>query len=270
MALEWAFEQIENSVIVVNKMYGFLDANNYAKALFTELELYSERATVAKEIYQLFQMDDCIVEIKDKFYELKMAEMYKEEKVEGYCLLLTDMTRVHQLMEQLKEEKERADEANRAKSAFMSNMSHEIRTPMNAIVGMTVILMLSDLAQNEREYLGNIQCSGNALLGIINDIPDFSKIESGKMQITEDEYAPLPMLNDLKMIILNRIGSKMIQLQFDIDENLPAKLYGDELRICQVLINMANNAVKFTEEGMVRLMVKIRKNDGKKLKFHFP
>ena len=135
---------------------------------------------------------------------------------------------------------------------------------------MTVILMLSDLAQTEREYLGNIQCSGNALLGIINDIPDFSKIESGKMQITEDEYAPLPMLNDLKMIILNRIGSKMIQLQFDIDENLPAKLYGDELRICQVLINMANNAVKFTEEGMVRLMVKIRKNDGKKLKFHFP
>lgn len=256
MAREWAFEQMENSVIVVDKAYGFLDANQYARNMFPELEKHPERAKVPKEIYELFQYDDCIVEIRDKFYELKMIEICKKEKVEGYSLLLADVTEMHQLMDQLVEEKERADEANRAKSAFMSNMSHEIRTPMNAIVGMTEILMRSDLPEAEREYLGNIQRSGNALLGIINDILDFSKIESGKMQITEEEYAPLPMLNDIKMIILNRIGSKMIQLQFNIDENLPAKLYGDELRIRQILINIANNAVKFTEEGFVRITVK--------------
>ena len=96
--------------------------------------------------------------------------------------------------------------------------------------------MRSDLPETEREYLGNIQRSGNALLGIINDILDFSKIESGKMQLTEEDYAPLPMLNDLKMIILNRIGSKPIQLSMEIDENLPAVVYGDELRIRQILI----------------------------------
>ena len=269
MAREWAFEQMENSVIVVDRVYGFLDANQYARNLFPELETQKERAKVPQEIYELFQYDDCTVEIKDRFYELKMIEIRKKEKVEGYSLLLADITEMHQLMDQLKEEKERADDANRAKSAFMSNMSHEIRTPMNAIVGMTEILMRSNLPQTEREYLGNIQRSGNALLGIINDILDFSKIESGKMKITEEDYAPLPMLHDLKMIILNRIGSKMIQLQFDIDENLPAKLHGDELRIRQILINIANNAVKFTEEGFVKLTVKIEKNDGDRMELFF-
>ena len=258
MAREWAFEQMENSMIVVDKAYGFLEANKYARDLFPELERHPERVKVPKGVYELFQLDDCIVEIRERFYELKMIEIFKNDRIEGYSLLLADITQMHQLMDALVEEKERADEANRAKSAFMSNMSHEIRTPMNAIVGMTEILMRSDLPEQEREYLGNIQRSGNALLGIINDILDFSKIESGKMQITEEDYAPLPMLQDLKMIILNRIGSKMIQLEFDIDENLPAKLYGDELRIRQVLINIANNAVKFTEEGYVRLTVKVK------------
>ena len=258
MARELAFEEMENSVIVVDKVHGFLEANKYARDLFPELEKYPERTRVPKEIYDLFQLDDCIVEIKDKFYELKMIEISKNERLEGYSLLLADVTQMHQLMDALAEEKERADEANRAKSAFMSNMSHEIRTPMNAIVGMTELLMRSELPETEREYLGNIQRSGNALLGIINDILDFSKIESGKMKLVEEEYSPLPMLNDLKMIILNRIGSKMIQLQFEIDENLPAKVLGDELRIRQVLINIANNAVKFTEEGYIRLTVRIK------------
>ena len=269
MAREWAFEQMENSVIVVDKMHGFLDANQYALDLFPELERYPERAKVPQEIYGLFQLDDCIIEIKEKFYELKMVEIKKKDKIEGYSLLLTDITQMHQLMDALVEERNRADEANRAKSTFMSNMSHEIRTPMNAIVGMTEILMRSDLPQTEREYLGNIQRSGNALLGIINDILDFSKIESGKMQITEEDYAPLPMLNDLKMIILNRIGSKMIQLEFDIDEKLPAVVCGDELRIRQVLINLANNAVKFTEEGYVKIAVKVREVAGDTAQIYF-
>lgn len=259
MAREWAFEQMESSVIVVDKFYRFLEANRYAMDLFPELEKHPRKVVVPEKIYGLFQEDDCVKKIEEKFYELKMVELYYNEKIEGYCLLLMDMTEMHQLMDQLVEEKDRADEANKAKSAFLSNMSHEIRTPMNAIVGMTEILMRSELPETEREYLGNIQRSGNALLGIINDILDFSKLESGKMKIVEDTYAPLTMLNDLKMIILNRIGSKMIQLEVEIDENLPAKLYGDELRIRQILINIANNAVKFTEKGYVKILVKIEK-----------
>jgi len=158
----------------------------------------------------------------------------------------------------LREEKERADAANKAKSAFISNISHEIRTPMNAIVGMTQIMLRRELPKQEREYLLNIRNSGNALLAIINDLLDMSKIESGKMELVDEEYDFMSMLSDLGMIILNRIGNKPVELLFDIDPDIPAKLYGDALRIRQIIINLMNNATKFTEEGYVCLTVKIK------------
>lgn len=158
----------------------------------------------------------------------------------------------------LREEKERADAANKAKSAFVSNISHEIRTPMNAIVGMTQIMLRRELPKQEREYLLNIQNSGNALLAIINDLLDLSKMEAGKMELVDEEYDFMSMLSDLGMIILNRIGNKPVELLFDIDPDIPAKLYGDALRIRQIIINLMNNATKFTEEGYVCLTVKVK------------
>lgn len=166
------------------------------------------------------------------------------------------------MVEQLRVEKERADEANRAKSAFLSNMSHEIRTPMNAIVGMTELMLREKLSAEERGYLKNIKNSGGALLGIINDILDFSKIESGRMELIEAEYEPMSMLSDLAMIFLTRIGEKNVELLFDIDPKLPQKLFGDALRIRQVIINIVNNAIKFTEIGTVRLSIRVVKQTG--------
>lgn len=269
MGREWAFEQMENAVIIVDSMYGFLDANNHAKSIFPELEEQVEKVAIPDSIYQFFLKQEDVQEIDGRYYEKRKMEIRQNDKLEGYSLLLADITKQRLLMEELKEEKNRADEANQAKSAFMSNMSHEIRTPMNAIVGMTEILLRSDLPEEEKEYLGNIQRSGNALLAIINDILDFSKIESGKMEIVEDTYEPMAMLSDLKMIFLNRIGNKEIELIYDIDENLPAKLYGDELRLRQVIINLANNAIKFTEKGHVKLSVKIKKTEGEKMDLRF-
>lgn len=160
-------------------------------------------------------------------------------------------------MQKVEMEKDKAESANEAKSAFLSNMSHEIRTPMNAIVGMTEILLREEHSEQTREYLNNIKSSGAALLTIINDILDFSKIESGKMDIVEEEYEPMTMLNDLSMIFLNRIGDKKIELVYDIDKILPAKLIGDEKRLRQIIINLMNNAIKFTDSGHVKLSVKI-------------
>lgn len=161
------------------------------------------------------------------------------------------------LLEEAKFERKRADEANEAKSSFLANMSHEIRTPMNAIVGMTEILLRTDLNSRQKNYLYNIKHSGNALLLIINDLLDFSKIEAGKMELVEDSYEPMSLFNDVSMIILNRIGEKPIELLFDVDKNLPAKLWGDSGRIKQVIINLMNNAVKFTDEGYVKLKVTV-------------
>lgn len=161
------------------------------------------------------------------------------------------------LIEKLRVEKERADEANEAKSVFLSNMSHEIRTPMNAIVGITDILLREEQCQSTREYLNNIKNSGEALLTIINDILDFSKIESGKLEIIEEEYEPMSMFHDLTMIFLNRIGGKKAELLYEIDRNMPVRLYGDGKRLRQVIINLMNNAIKFTESGYVRLKVEV-------------
>ncbi|MBP3602881.1 MAG: response regulator [Lachnospiraceae bacterium] len=159
------------------------------------------------------------------------------------------------LVQQVQKEKEKADEANAAKSTFLSHMSHEIRTPMNAIVGMSEILLRTDMSEEQKEYLANIRSSGNALVAIINDILDISKIEAGKMELVEDIYDIRAMISDIRMIIQNRIGDKPIEYLFEIDEELPDKLYGDGLRIRQVIINLLNNAVKFTDQGYVKLCI---------------
>ncbi|MBE5882366.1 MAG: response regulator [Lachnospiraceae bacterium] len=161
------------------------------------------------------------------------------------------------LVKQIEKEKQRAETANEAKSTFLSHMSHEIRTPMNAVIGMTELMLRTDITNEQREYLVNIKHSGNALVSIINDILDISKIESGKMELSEGEYEVAPMLSDVRMIIENRIGEKPIELLFEIDERVPKRMYGDDLRIRQVMINLLNNAVKFTEKGHVELKIEV-------------
>ncbi len=166
-----------------------------------------------------------------------------------------------ELVAQVQEEKKRAEEANKAKSVFLSQMSHEIRTPMNAVVGMTELMLRTDLTEEQREYLNNIKNSGNSLVSIINDILDISKIESGKMELLEEEYEVLPMLNDIRLMIENRIGDKDIILLYELDKDIPKWLYGDSLRIRQVIINLLNNAVKFTNEGQITLKIDVASAD---------
>lgn len=141
------------------------------------------------------------------------------------------------------------------KSDFLANMSHEIRTPMNAVIGMAEMALREDLTPAAREYIGQIKSSGQTLLTIINDILDFSKIESGMMDISDVEYEPMSMINDVSNIIMTRIGSKDLELTVDVNPDLPAGLYGDNVRIKQVMVNIANNAVKFTKAGNVHIKV---------------
>ena len=255
---QWVFEQMQDAFIIVDEMYGYLDSNSYAKKIFPELNHKGPNETVSGDMYRLFTGSEKVQQIQGKYYHKKIMELSEKKKLSGYSLLLVDITEQYELMERVKQEKERADAANQAKSAFVSNVSHEIRTPMNAIVGMTQIMLRRDLPKQDKEYLLNIQNSGNALLAIINDLLDMSKIESGKMELVDEEYDFMSMLSDLGMIILNRIGNKPVELLFDIDPDIPAGLYGDALRIRQVIINLMNNATKFTEEGYVRLTVKVK------------
>jgi len=147
-----------------------------------------------------------------------------------------------------------AEMASSAKSVFLANMSHEIRTPMNAILGVTEILIQYETLPAEIEDgLNRIYSSCDLLLGIINDILDFSKIEAGKLDIMPNQYKVASMINDSVQLNMMRINSKPIEFELIIDENLPAELFGDELRIKQILNNLLSNAFKYTDNGKVTL-----------------
>ena len=143
------------------------------------------------------------------------------------------------------------ERAANMKSDFLANMSHEIRTPMNAVLGMAEMALREELSDNAREYINEIKASSKSLLTIINDILDFSKIESGKMDIVPGEYEPMSIVNDVTNIVMTRLVDKDVELILDIDPKIPHKLYGDCDRIKQIILNLMNNAVKFTKKGQV-------------------
>ena len=152
-----------------------------------------------------------------------------------------------------------ANEANEAKSYFLSTMSHDIRTPMNAILGLNEMVLRDSQDDNIRMYSENIKTAGNTLLGIINDILDFSKIEAGKMEIVNVDYSTASLLNDLVNMVQKKAEEKGLTFNPDIDKDIPMLLNGDEIRIKQIIINILSNAVKYTREGSVAFSVHAHK-----------
>lgn len=156
--------------------------------------------------------------------------------------------------EELKRLNEELERASRAKSDFLANMSHEIRTPINAVLGMDEMILRDSEDKAVIEYAEDIEAAGRQLLSLINDILDFSKIESGKFEIHEEEYDLLTLINDCYNLVIGRAEAKSLSLIVRNDPELPERLYGDTVRIKQVLINLLTNAIKYTEEGKVEII----------------
>jgi two-component system sensor histidine kinase/response regulator len=172
-------------------------------------------------------------------------------------VVLTDVSELMRIEAELEVARDAAEAANRAKSDFLANMSHEIRTPMNAVIGLSHLALGTDLSPKQQDYLRKIHISAQGLLGLINDILDFSKIEAGKLEMEKVPFdLHTQVLENLANIIGIRAAEKGLDLVFDFDMELPFALVGDPLRLSQVLINLLNNAVKFTETGSITLRIR--------------
>jgi two-component system sensor histidine kinase/response regulator len=200
---------------------------------------------------------------------------WHEDEIEALREILTRQTR-DELLDSLRANNAalaaasaRADAAARAKSDFLANMSHEIRTPMNAILGLCHLTLRMELGGQQRDYLEKIEGSARHLLGIINDILDFSKIEAGKLSVEQIDFVLDEVLENVSNLIAEKCAAKGLELVIDVDRAVPRKLVGDPMRLGQVLINYANNAVKFTERGEIAISVRVVAEDAESLMLRF-
>jgi len=194
---------------------------------------------------------------------LKTPMLTSENKIRGILGVSRDITERKQTEENLRIAKEEAESANKVKSEFIANMSHEIRTPLNAVIGFSELLNSLVEDSKQKNYLESIKTAGKSLLRLIDDILDLSKIEAGMLEIQYEALNPLTIFNEIKQIFEAIVLNKNLDFILEIDENIPEMLILDETRLRQVLLNLVGNAVKFTEEGFIKISAK-RKLKSKK------
>ena len=268
--LETIWGHVESGIAIIDaETRMVLDVNPAAVRLFGG----DRDCMIGQKCYQFFGQHQC--PIMDLNQSLDRAERQFAKADGSIITVLKSVSKIYYkgrlaLLESFtdlssfKEAEEKnkmlamAEHASQAKSAFLANMSHEIRTPMNAILGITEIQLQNEaLDPAIREALDKIHSSGDLLLGIINDILDLSKIEAGKLELTLGNYETASLINDAVQLNIMRLGSKPIAFELHVDENTPAVLTGDELRIKQILNNLLSNAMKYTEKGRVTLRVSV-------------
>ena len=192
-----------------------------------------------------------------------------EDHSQGSVWVIDDITDDRLAKAAMQYAKEQAEASARTKADFLSNMSHEIRTPLNAILGMAHLLKKTELSPKQVDYLGKVQSAGQHLLGVINDILDFSKIEAGKINIESVPFQLEEVLATVTSLVVEKAAAKGIELVVDVPSSIPGSLVGDPLRIGQVLINYANNAVKFTDKGEISIQVAIEQESAEEVVLKF-
>lgn len=267
-ALEQSQEMGNVEVQIITQFYLgrlFLDEGSYRAAqehfnhAYTLADEYMRRHDLMSIHEMLSVLYDKMGDIPRAFHHLKTYENIKEDIFNKNTVNKLRNLQIRQQIELAQKEKEVAEQTAQLKQQFMANMSHEIRTPMNAIVGMTRLLLGRDPRPDQMRYLDAIRLSADNLLVIINDILDLSKIEAGKIVIEQTDFTLAEVINSIKDMLLFKADEKNIGFKVSIDEQLPKRLIGDPTRINQVLLNLAGNAIKFTDKGFVAIKVSLLK-----------
>jgi PAS domain S-box-containing protein len=250
----------------------------------TQILGYKESELIGKNAHDLFHqhpldhspgLDECpiqacvfrkqtyegVVKFKTKQGETLTVKVVSQpltthNTLQGSVTTFMDISREQQVADELQAAKEKAEQANRSKSEFLANMSHEIRTPLNAVIGLGELMRDTQLNTQQAEYLNKINQSSHLLLSIINDILDYSKIEAGKLELSPQAFYLQDVFDHLATLFQQAAHKKGLGFIIDLDETLPETLFGDDLRLMQILTNLTSNAVKFTPKGEVRLSAK--------------
>jgi signal transduction histidine kinase/CheY-like chemotaxis protein len=259
--LELAQERIINEtkdglVVVDNTRSIILYANPVAQSLLKRAgELNNEL-----DISQFKDTDEMLYELDGRHYEIRVSEIKQESDksdIQGYIAWIFDMTFIDKYTNEMIQLKESSEKANQAKTDFLARMSHEIRTPMNAIVGYSELALRTKDESLVRGYIKNIKESSRTLLHLINEILDISKIETGKMEVVKVNYSFVKLVEEIKSMMEAQAGKAAIAFFVQVDDEIPTYLYGDKVKVQEIMTNLINNALKYTREGSVTLKIRL-------------
>lgn len=268
LAKEKVIENTKDGLIILDASFNLLYANGVARVLFPNISSVGERE---EQVRNLFKENarEAVMDIEGRSYEIRVSRIEDSnhpETVRGYLAWIFDMTFVNRYTEEMIRLRQEAEKASLAKTSFLARMSHEIRTPMNAIIGF------SDLCLNEgnegeiQEYVQNIKESAGALMVLINELLDISRIESGKIVLTDVAYSMKELMKEVISAAIPQINDKNLSFRYLLEKDIPVMLKGDKKEVRHIMSNLLSNAVKYTSEGTILFKVKeIQRKDRKVL-----